>query len=33
MASMPVELSLSVGSVSMPLEKLLNMVEGANVHR
>ena len=28
MASMPVELSLSVGSVSMPLEKLLNMVEG-----
>jgi flagellar motor switch/type III secretory pathway protein FliN len=28
MASMPVELSLSVGTVSMPLEKLLNMVEG-----
>jgi flagellar motor switch/type III secretory pathway protein FliN len=28
MASMPIELTLSVGSVSMPLEKLLHMVEG-----
>ena len=28
MGSMPVELSLSVGTVSMPLEKLLHMVEG-----
>lgn len=28
MSSMPVELTLSVGSVSMPLEKLLHMVEG-----
>ena len=28
LAHMPVELTLSVGSVSMPLEKLLHMVEG-----